>query len=56
MALSDHADLKDWRVCLCGYPPMVHAARKTAYLAGAAMADINADPFEMMNKRRIARE
>ncbi len=56
MAFADHADLKDWRVYLCGYPAMVHAARKTAYLAGAAMADIHADPFELMDKRAVPRE
>ena len=56
VAFADHADLKNWRVYLCGYPAMVNAARKTAYLAGAAMADIHADPFELMDKRAVPRE
>lgn len=35
-----------FHVYLCGHPAMVHATRKTAYLAGAALPDIHADPFE----------
>ena len=50
-ALSDHADLSGWRVFLCGAPPMVHGVRKKAYLAGAAMADILADAFELRELR-----
>jgi NAD(P)H-flavin reductase len=46
-ALARHADLKDWRVFLCGHPDMVKQTRMKAYLAGAALADIHADPFHI---------
>lgn len=50
-AFADHPHLAGWRVFLCGNPPMVQAARMTAYLAGAALEDIHADPFELRDKR-----
>ena len=50
-ALADHADLTGWRVFLCGYAPMVHATKKAAYLAGAALNDIYADPYELRELR-----
>ena len=50
-ALADHADLAGWRVFLCGYPPMVHTTKKAAYLAGARIADIHADPYELRELR-----
>ena len=55
-ALADHPDLAGWRVYLCGYPPMVHAAKKQAYLAGAALDDIHADPFELRELRATPRD
>jgi CDP-4-dehydro-6-deoxyglucose reductase len=45
IALADLPDLKGWRVYLCGHPEMVKSARKRAFLAGASMQDIYADPF-----------
>ena len=54
-AFADHPDLSGWCVFLCGYPPMVEAARKAAYLAGTALADIHADPFELREQRRQPR-
>lgn len=45
VALQDHPSLTGWRVFLCGHPEMVTAARREAYLAGAAIKDIYADPF-----------
>jgi NAD(P)H-flavin reductase len=56
VALADHPDLAGWRVYLCGYPPMVEAAKKRAYLSGAALADIHADPFELQDLRRLPRD
>jgi len=56
VALADHPDLAGWRVYLCGYPPMVAAARKRAYLSGAALADIHGDPFELQELRRRPRD
>ncbi len=56
MAFSDLADLKGWRVFLCGYPPMVHSAKKLAYLAGAALDDILTDPFELRELRQTPRD
>lgn len=46
IALARHPLLKTWRVYLCGNAGMVKAAKKKAYLAGAALSDIHADPFE----------
>lgn len=50
-AFSDFSNLSGWRVFLCGNPPMVRQASKKAYLAGADMADIYADPFEVADLR-----
>jgi len=44
-ALERQPDLKGWRVYLCGNPAMVNEAKRKAFLAGAALADIHADPF-----------
>lgn len=44
-ALSDHADLSAWRIFLCGSPDMVRSGQREAYLAGASLAAIHADPF-----------
>ncbi len=46
IAFAEHPHLRAWRVFVCGAPPMVHAARKRAYLAGAALTDIHGDAFE----------
>ncbi len=46
IALAQHPTLKGWRIYLCGNTNMVKATRKKAYLAGASLADIHADPFE----------
>jgi NAD(P)H-flavin reductase len=54
-AFTDLPQLPDWRVFLCGYPPMVHAAKRTAYLAGAKLADIHADAFELRELRKKPR-
>ncbi len=56
LALDDHASLDGWRVHLCGYPPMVHAAKKSAYLAGASLADIFTDPFDLKDLRAAPRD
>ena len=56
MAFAEHPGLDGYRVYLCGYPPMVHAARKQAYLMGAALADIYADPFELRDLRHTPRD
>ena len=45
VAMSDHPDLKGWRLFLCGAPGMVRTMRKNAFLAGASMPDISADAF-----------
>ena len=37
-------------------PAMVHAAKKTAYLQGARMQDIHADPFENKDLRQAPRD
>ena len=35
---------------------MVHEAKKTAYLAGASLNEIHADPFELRELRQHARD
>jgi ferredoxin-NADP reductase len=44
-ALREQADLAGWRVFLCGNARTVEAARLRTFLAGAAVAQIFADPF-----------
>ena len=51
-AFAEHADLTGWRLFLCGYPPMVNAAKKAAYLAGAQLDDLYADPYELQDLRQ----
>lgn len=45
IALGQNPNLKGWRVYLCGHPSMVATAKRQAYLAGASLGDIYADPF-----------
>ena len=45
VALAQMQDLSGWSVYLCGHPEMAKSAQKGAYLAGASMQDIHADPF-----------
>ena len=47
VALSDIDDLSGWRVYLCGSAGMVESTRVKAFLAGASMSCIHADPFVM---------
>ena len=56
VAFAEHPGLDGYRVYVCGYPPMVYAARKTAFLMGAALADIYADPFELRDLRSKPRD
>jgi NAD(P)H-flavin reductase len=56
VAARDLPDIKGWSVFLCGFPPMVTSARKWAYLAGAAMNDIYADPFDLKDLRAEPRD
>ena len=44
-ALQQHPNLKTWRVFLCGHPDMVKASKRNAFLAGAALRDIQSDAF-----------
>jgi NAD(P)H-flavin reductase len=45
VALATFADLKGWRVFLCGHPDMVNQMKKMTFLKGASMKDIYADAF-----------
>jgi len=45
IALADHADLKKWRIYLCGHPEMVEGMQQAAQAAGANPLEIHADPF-----------
>jgi ferredoxin-NADP reductase len=55
IAFAEHPDLTGYRVYLCGAPEMVNSAKKAAYLAGARMQDIHADPFENKDLRTAER-
>ena len=50
LALSDHSDLKNWRTFVCGHPDMVSSVKKKAFLAGASLSEIYADPFILKRK------
>jgi NAD(P)H-flavin reductase len=58
VALRAHPSLKGWRVYLCGHPEMVAFTKKRAFLAGASMREIHADPFVVSAppKQSAARE
>ena len=56
VALKDHSKLQNWSVYLCGAPPMVNATKKLAYLSGARLEDIHADPFQLTDLRSQKRE
>lgn len=45
IALSEQGNLSGWRVFVCGREDMVKATRQKAFLAGALLQDIYADPF-----------
>jgi NAD(P)H-flavin reductase/ferredoxin len=47
LALQSHKDLKNTAVYLCGHPDMVRLTKKKAYLAGASLSQIFADPFNI---------
>lgn len=55
IAFGLHADLRGWRLHLAGMPKMVGAAEILALRAGVPPAEIFADPFELLDKRRQAR-
>ena len=54
-AFDQHSDLEKYRVYLCGAPEMVNSAKKTAYLQGAHIKNIYADPFENKDIRAVPR-
>ena len=45
LALAEQGNLAGWRVFLCGREEMVKATKQRAFLAGASLQDIYADPF-----------
>lgn len=55
IAMRQHNNLQAWNVYLCGDPAMVAAAKKMAYLAGARLSNIYADPFELTDLRKVPR-
>ena len=44
-ALDQIPDLTGWIVFACGHPNLVESAKKRAFLAGASLKEIFADPF-----------
>jgi len=55
IALGQHKKLNDWLVYLCGVAEMVNKTKKLAFLAGARIADIYADPFSLKELRKESR-
>lgn len=47
IGLETHPNLRGWRVFLCGNPEMVRTTQMKAFLAGARLEEIHADPFDM---------
>lgn len=45
LALERFPKLNGWRLFLCGNPNMVNTLKRKAFLAGASLQDILADPF-----------
>ncbi len=45
IALTEHTNLKGWRVYLCGHPKMVEDMQQAAQAAGANLLEIHTDPF-----------
>ena len=52
VALNENTDLSGWRVFLCGHPEMVASGKILAFLAGASMNQIYADPFVLSPRSR----
>ncbi len=44
-ALTEHKNLKGWRVFIAGHADMVGATKKRVFLAGASLGDIHSDAF-----------
>lgn len=55
VAFSDNRALKDWRVFICGYPPMVNTAKERALNMEARIEDIYTDPYELKDLRKKPR-
>lgn len=53
-ALIDNPTLAGWKIFLCGAPPMVKSLQQRAYLAGASLRDIHADPFESSSRHKLS--
>ncbi len=47
VAFMKQPSLAKWQVFLCGHPEMVNNTKRMAFLAGAALKNIHADPFVM---------
>lgn len=47
VAMKAHANLKHWRVYLCGHPEMVNQSKRQAYLLGCGLSDILSDAFHV---------
>ncbi len=55
-ARDDHPQLEGWRVHVAGDPAMVASATQAFRQAGAAEADLRADPFELTDLRAGSRD
>lgn len=56
VAFRSSRSLDGWRVYLCGLPEMVENAKMKAYLAGAELKHIYADPFKYRDLRTVSRD
>ena len=45
VAFAQQPALAKWQVFLCGHPDMVNNSKRKAFLVGASLKDIHADPF-----------
>ncbi len=55
-AFADNPDISGWSAYICGYPAMVHEAKKTALVARIPIPHIHADPFDFKDLRTAPRE
>ncbi len=51
VALKQYPKLDGWRIYLCGHPEMVAVLKRRAFLSGASLQDIYADPFVISSQK-----
>lgn len=51
VAFARQSQLANWQVFLCGHPDMVSNTKRKAFLSGASLKNIHADPFVLASHR-----